>query len=95
MVEYVEKRNRSVTGAGDVVELLNCNPGAPFRPYSLCKVLMRALPDSIERENWVYMLLVEGDEYPIVISEEYAMCIFKNPSEGGRLAYQCWMSRYR
>ena len=86
---------RYLTHTGDVIELLNCNSGVHRRSYSLCKVLMHSLPNSIEEENWVYMLFIDGDDYPVVISEEYAMDILKYPSEGERLAYSCWMSRYR
>ena len=94
-IDVTGRSSRYLTQLGDVVELLNCKPGAHLRHYSLCKVLMRAFPNSIEEENWLYMLFVDGDDYPIVISEEYAMYILNYPSEGEKLAYSCWMSRYR
>lgn len=90
----VEKAQRNLTNFGDVVELLNYQKGLNTPYYSLCKVLMRE-PDSTENETWVYMLFVQGDQYPVVISKKYARYILQHPEEGARLAYTSRMNRYR
>lgn len=88
----IERPNRPVTCSGDVVELLKYTAGKGHRSFTLCKVSMCY---SAKNTMWVYMLFVEGDEYPVVISKEYAKRILENPHDGSELVYSCWMQRYR
>lgn len=93
-IHEIGRTNRSVTNLGDVVELLNYQKGLNTPYYSLCKVLVQE-PYNIDEENWVYMLFVQGDQYPVVISKRYAIDILQHPEEGARLAYSSLMNRYR
>ena len=88
----IDKATHAVTCSGDVVELLVYKADEHSHSFKLCKVSMH-----YEAENtmWVYMLLVERDAYPIVISKEQAKRILENPQEGAQLVYNCWMQRYR
>jgi len=88
----VDKKIQSVTCSGDVVQLLDYRAGEGARSYTLCKASMYYVTNNIV---WVYMLLVDGDDYPIVISKEYAKIIFADPKKGAELAYNCWLNRYR
>lgn len=43
----------------------------------------------------IYFLLIEGDEFPIVITEEAANEILNDTDTGLQLANNRWMDRYR
>lgn len=86
--------DRRCTVCGDVEELL-AYAGSEGRHYALCRI--REL-DDVSRHtsnNWVYMLFIEDDMYPIVITEKCAKSILENPEEGATLAFNRWFDRYR
>lgn len=87
--------NERLTCCGDVVELLNHESSPGKRCFSLCKTLIRGNTGDNDSEKWSYMLIVEDDCYPIIITEEYAKNILGNPKQGEDLVYNCWMNRYR
>lgn len=84
-----------VTGAGDVIQLLSYKADISNRSYTLCKVLELEDVDRTTADNWVYMMLIANDEYPLVISKECAQSILDNPKKGEQLAYSRWLDRYR
>ncbi|MBQ8042784.1 MAG: hypothetical protein IJ272_01370 [Clostridia bacterium] len=91
----VDIRQEVVTGAGDVIELLRYKAGIGDRSYNLCKVLAVEAVDRTTADNWVYMMLISDDKYPLVISKECAQSILDNPEKGYELAYSRWLDRYR
>lgn len=88
----VDKQIRNVTSSGDVVQLLNYKTEKYSHSFTLCKVQMCNILSNIV---WVYMLLVDGDDYPIVISKDLAKDILEDPKKGAELVYSCRMNRYR
>lgn len=87
-----ETAEQQATCSGDVVKLLVYKDSKYSRKFTLCKVSMCGVENNTV---WTYMLLVEGDKYPIIISKELAKSILANPKRGAELAYNCWMNRYR
>lgn len=83
---------KSRTVSGDVVDLLYYQGEYGERSYTLCKTLM--MPDK-ESNHWIYMLLVQDDPYPLVITETCAKAILENPTVGATLVFNHWFHRYR
>ena len=71
---------------GDVVELLSYDES---RPYKLYKI------EQHDTGTWVYMMFINNDVFPIVISEELAQNIIAKPSIGGDIAYNTWLERHQ
>lgn len=87
--------NEPATCSNDVIELLSYKTASNTgRNYTLCKVLQKGLK-STQNISWVYMLILKDDEFPIVITKEYAKTILENPDIGAKLAYNTWLNRYR
>lgn len=87
--------NEPATCSNDVIELLSYKAASNTgRNYTLCKVLQKGLKNT-QNISWVYMLILKDDEFPIVITKEYAKTILESPDIGAKLAYNVWMNRYR
>ena len=91
----MSKESKILTCCGDVVELLYHKGNLGERSFSLCRTLTLENPQRSNSDKWSYMLIVENDNYPIIITEECAKIILENPEQGKKLVYNCWMDRYR
>ena len=89
------KTNKIQTCCGDVVELLQHNAEFGEHSFTLCKTLVLENTDRSHSGKWSYMLIVDKDRFPIIITEECAKKILENPEQGKTLAYNRWMDRYR
>ena len=76
----------SINNRGDVVKLISFDG---CRAYTLYKI------EQHDTETWTYMLFIDNDFFPIVISEELAKSIIANPSIGGEIAYKTWLERHQ
>lgn len=88
--------NRDVepcTCCEDVIKLLEVTRKIPGynRNFTLYKTEVYLSKES----GWCYFLLVEGDDFPIVITEELANQILQNPDKGRDIAFGHWMDRWR
>ena len=83
------------TCCGDVRELLYHEGNSSRLTFSVCKTLVYEDTDRRNSDNWVYMLIVEGHTYPIIITEECAKSILENPEKGYTLACNLNFARYR
>lgn len=86
-----------LTGCFDVLELLNYDAeDKPYcRSFTLCKTLVIEGLDRETSNNWVYMLIIEDDKFPIIISEDCAKKILADPIKGGNLLFNRFFDRYR
>lgn len=75
----------AVNCRGDVVELIS-HVGS--RSFTLYKV------EKYDTNEWIYMMFINNDVFPIVISEELAESIIANPSIGAKIAYNTWLERH-
>ena len=91
----MSETNKKITSCGDVIELLCYKGESGERSFSLIKTNILEDINSERSDKWNYMLIVDGDYYPISITEECAKTILKNPKQGERLVYNRWMNRYR
>lgn len=88
--------NRDVepcTCCEDVVKLLEAVSKIPgnSRNFSLYKTEVYLSKEP----SWCYFLLVDGDQFPVVITEELANRILQNPDVGRDIAFGHWMDRWR
>lgn len=83
------------TCCGDVRELLYHKGNLGEHTFSLCKTLVLEDTDRSNSDNWVYMLITEGDQYPIIITEECAKSILEDPEKGKTLVFCRHFDRYR
>lgn len=85
------------TCCGDVRELLYHKGNSDEHTFSVCKAVVLEDADDRTRfsDNWVYMIIVEKDQYPIIITEECAKSILENPEKGKNLVFNRWFDRYR
>lgn len=77
----------------DVEKLLEFKGGNEVRDYTLYRTTRIRADRSVYDE--IYFLLIEDDKFPIIITENVAESILKNPDEGEKLAYNRWFDRYR
>jgi len=91
----MSETNEIVTCCGDVVELLYHKGNSGEHSFSLCKTLVLEDTDRRDSGNWSYMLIIQKDQYPIIITEECAKSILENPEKGKKLVYSRWLDRYR
>ena len=91
------KTDDFATCCGDVRELLYHEGNLSEHTFSVCKAVVYEDAEHRSRitDNWVYMLIVKGDNYPIIITEECAKSILENPEKGKTLAYNLHFDRYR
>ncbi len=87
--------NEKLTCCGDVIELLYHKGNFGERSFSLCKTLVLENTQCNDYGMWIHMLIVENDRYPIIISEECAKTILKNPEQGQNIVYNRWLDRYK
>ena len=83
------------TCCGDVRELLYHEGNSGEHTWSLCKTLVLEDTDRSNSDNWVYMIITKGDQYPIIITEECAKSILENPEKGNTLTFCRHFDRYR
>ena len=83
----------SCTCCEDVVKLLEAVSEIPgnSRNFTLYKTEVYLSKEP----SWCYFLLVAGDEFPIVITEELANEILQNPNKGRDIAFGHWRDRWR
>ncbi len=81
----ISLHGESINCRGDVVELLSYDES---RPYKLYKI------EQYDTGTWVYMMFINNDVFPIVVSEELARSIIEKPSIGGEIAYNTWLERH-
>ena len=88
----VIRTTEECTCCADVIKILECinEPNSRYRDYELYKTMV-----SNEKEMWCYYLLMKGDSFPIVITEEVANKIIKEPELGCNIATNCWFDRWR
>ena len=86
---------KAVTCCGDVVELLCYKGNSGERSFSLCKTLMLENTERRDSDKWIFMLIIEGDKYPVIITEDCAKSILDTPRKGEKLSYNRWFDRYR
>ena len=91
----MSKTNELLTCCGDVELLYHVKGDLGERSFSLCKTLVLEDTKRNASGKWCYMLIVENDHYPIIITEECANTILENPEQGKFLVYNRWMDRYR
>ena len=77
---------QAINNRGDVIKLLTYDE---CRSYTLYKL------EQHDTGLWTYMLFIDNDFFPIVISEELANSIIANPSLGGEIAYNTWLERHQ
>lgn len=88
--------NRDVepcTCCKDVIKLLEATSKVPGhnRNFTLYKTEVYAPGET----KWCYFLLIAEDEFPIVITEEFANKIMQNPEVGRDVAFNHWFDRWR
>ena len=81
------------TCCSDVVKLLEFKGNRTERDFALYETKQIDL-DRKEYEK-VYFILIKDDIFPIIITQDTAMKILKDPYLGERLAYNRWFDRYR
>ena len=77
------------TCSGDVFQLLEYKGGNTIRNYSLYKIF------NMDSRNYIYIMLIEDDPYPVALTKEKFDSFLENPEEGHAEAYNIWMNRYR
>ena len=85
-VHYASSIGYPINNKADVIKLVSYSG---CRPFDLFKV------EQYDATNWTYMMLIDNDALPIIISEELAQKIIANPSIGGEIAYNTWYERHR
>ena len=92
----ISRNVEECTCCADVFKLLDCtNPSrGSYRGFALYKT--RVYGDRNDKEiSWSYYLLIEEDFFPIVITEEIANKILKDPEYGGYFVTNHWFCRWR
>lgn len=84
------------TCCGDVTRILSyTTPGSSGkRGYTLYKTSTIGI-DWENSKLCVYFMMIEDDNLPLIITEEAAQQILKDPEKGQKLAYNRWFDRYR
>ncbi len=85
-VYYSSTTGYPINNKADVIKLVTYTGS---RPFELFKV------EQHDAQNWVYMMLIDNDVLPIVVSEELAQSIIADPAIGGTIAYNTWYERHR
>lgn len=89
----VNKTNEQCTVNNDVIQLLSFESKDTTRNYILYKTLEYELDR--RTSGWVYFLIKNNYEFPLVITEECANQILDDPLKGETLIFNCWLDRYR
>lgn len=84
-VYYASTKGYPINNKADVIKLVTYTGS---RPYDLFKVAQH------DAANWIYMMMIDNDALPIVISEELAQALIADPSIGGSIAYDTWYERH-
>ena len=85
-VYYASSTGYPINNKADVIKLVTYTGS---RPFELFKV------EHHDSNNWTYMMMIDNDALPIVVSEELAQAIIADPSIGGSIAYDTWYERHR
>ena len=80
------------TCCGDVIKLMDFKCES-YRNFSLYRTF--ELDIEGKQHRFRFFLLLDNDKYPIIITEDAAKNIMKNPEYGKKLVFNHWLNRYR
>ena len=89
----ISKVSEPCTCCGDVVKLIEFKGDCTTRNFTLYETSQ--IDCNRKEYEKQYFMLIEGDIFPIMVTQETAMEILKNPDVGETLAYNRWFDRYR
>ena len=89
----IDRTVKECTCCADVIKLLECT--SKHRDFSLYKSCVYDERYDYREATWCYYLLIADDSFPIVITEEVANKILKDPEYGCSIATNHWFSRWR
>ena len=80
---------------GDIIVLYKFEPNDNhWRGYEILKVKIYR-QKGYKEWDWVFLMIVDDDKYPIALTDVYASHLLDNPNEAKSFAYNIWMDRHR
>ena len=79
----------------DIIELVRFSDATnTWRDYEIVKAKIYRQGES-KAWDWTYLMILEDDKYPIVLTDVYASYLIENPDKAKKLARSIWLHRYR